>query len=1734
MSKIKKFGAFAGVFTPSILTILGVIMYMRLGWVVGQAGLIGTLIIVLVSHVISFSTGLSISSIATDKKIKIGGIYYMLSRSLGLPMGGAIGIALFVGTALSISLYIIGFVESFLSIPEISEFLHLGQNINDYRIAGTTVIITLVIVAFISTSLAIKTQFIILTLIVLSLVSIGVGLFSAPAFTPRTVELLPYENGKTLAFIFAIFFPAVTGFTAGVAMSGDLKDPKKNIPVGTLASISVGMLVYVLLTIGFAFFIDRSVLISDPNFLSKVVWNVPLLLAGIWGATLSSALGGILGGPRILQALSRDSITPRLFGKGYGENNEPRNALILTFLIAEIGILIGELNAVAEIVSMFYLASYGFINLAYSLESWASSDFRPSFKIPRIIGVIGFFACFIIMLFLNMMAMILALVIMVGIYSFLKRKELKLDFGDVWQSVWTSVIRIGLHRMDNKEMEERNWQPNIILFSGGTNKRPHLIEFGKFLVGAHGMLSNFDLIEEKGSGILFPRHEQSIPDEDETNKGVFTRRQSCSDIYDGMEMIARVYGFSGIEPNTVVMGWARESDDPVRFVQMLHTMSELDFNIMLMDYDKRMGFGRKRRIDIWWRGGGNNGNFAITSAKFILNTNNWRDANLRLLIVNQLNDQRDTINKKAEKVIENLRIKAEIRIINNQIEQKSFYDIIRAESIETDLTFLGIPEISTGKEHEFIRNTTRLLKEIGTVVLIKASSQFKKLSLGEQPRFIKFEERLPKGIELAIIEKTEAAAIPLSNKEIISEKISALLDQFTNLNKTYHQDYVLKIVKFNDDLIHSFSDLAKRSFRIIGDNKDIKNNREAQHKLIAKAQNSFLIRARKILSELQNELLDTQQEILNDGVTYVLDYVDSQFNNTEKYINVTYTLDDLLPDKNDDLTLRSFKFNKRLKIRTTGKPIKYQIKYKKLIDSHLPLSAYKEFYEVLKKWGVYNFQFVIELQKLLRNVRDSFLVLDKKIYNGDFTKEVVDNEKKRVETMIKNIEKLNKESQEKMVEYALSHSTEVVKRINNDITQVNVNQIIRKPKRVKKTTKELRNKLLEIPGLWYDNQNLIYNASIIELMLLSFENKLRKILEDTLEEITNTIDNTVLTHLVDFSNYLSEYQKQIKENINAKFEWEDDRKDYLRDNYYLLFKEIIDITYRNIKVLVSKFPDAIDIMGDESYNNFMTVQYDGIEVIQISASRLLDYLTQSDLLEPLQHIADELPDKLQQADSIIQDIIRLVSFSMQQPETSIGFEQDDAIENLLPFIVEQQEKVKIQIQLMTRYKNNIKLQFFSRLTETIDKFSLYSFGKLAVNMKQYVLDQESKKRFSKITRQAHRIKKYYKKQVNHLWYRRSEALLLANKLNIKDEKGKTIISNILDLVDSVSISSDLLENLPFYYQQLFLRKHNYYNEFWYGRELELLEAEKAIKRYRDGFHGALLIKGAPGSGRTFFAQYFCNLHFNINNIYILTPPVTGSISTKLFRQALLKTLRASGGINQAFANLPPDSVLIIDDMELWWEKSDNGFAVIDQIANIIDKNSDNCFFVVNVNSYAYELMKRIKKIENYFLSIINCQPFSAEYIKQIIMFRHKSSGIRLQFNKRTDDQIRSQDLAGLFTKYFKFSKGNVGVALQAWISNITAFENNTITIKEPKIADLAALRSLDVETYIYIVQFLLHKRLSMQRLLRISMATKEEMAKKLNYLLRAGLIKVVSHDTYELNPYISNQMQEVLKEKNLV
>ncbi len=862
MAGAKKFGAFGGVFTPSILTILGVIMYMRLGWVVGNAGLYGTIIIICIAHIISVTTGLSISSIATDKKVGPGGVYYVISRSLGLPIGGAIGSTLFVGTALSIALYLIGFAESFTS------YIGFEITINVLRIGGTIALIVLAILALISTAFAIKTQYIIMGAIAISLVSIFLGSWE---FAPIEVSNFGNESSVPMATVFAIFFPAVTGFTAGIAMSGDLKDPKKSIPAGTIAAIIVGFLIYIVLAVFIANAINSETLVSDYNILSKIALFAPAVVFGIWGATLSSALGGILGGPRILQAMSVDKITPAIFGKGFGADNEPRNALFLTILIAEGGVLIGELDLIARIVSMFYLAAYGFINLSFFLESWASADFNPTFKVKRWIGLVGFLATFTVMFKLDMMAMFAAFLIIGGIYAYLKRKQLALGSGDIWHSVWSSLVLTGLKRMDKTDDAKRNWKPNILLFSGTVETRPHLIEIAKVIGGKVGMISNFHLIENPEATTLFPKHKQSVQDPMLLKNGIFGRQQEVQNLYVGIETIASTYGFSGIEPNTILLGWAKNTANPTMFAQMNQKLIELDYNVLYLDYDWNKKFGKYKKIDVWWHNLQNNIELTLNLLKFMSISEEWQKASIRVLLIN--NTIKEGFERKIHQLLDNYRIEATVKVINNYLENKSPYDLMKNNSLEADLIIAGIPFIAEGEEKDFVDNTTEMFGILGTTLLVKSSS-----ILGEDESFdlanndvsltteVTFKPKLieiiePKDKNLRtyykiFLQEIESHALELHELEIAS---------FKNLYNSLAQDCFNKIIG-QLSIENDHRDLKEIKENILNDyinqiERFKKEDLPYLEERLAKMQSGFLSLTNRIINSAAEKLVVFENKI---------------------------------------------------------------------------------------------------------------------------------------------------------------------------------------------------------------------------------------------------------------------------------------------------------------------------------------------------------------------------------------------------------------------------------------------------------------------------------------------------------------------------------------------------------------------------------------------------------------------------------------------------------------------------------------------------------------------------------------------------------------------------------------------------------------------------------------------------------------------------------------------------------
>ncbi len=721
----KRFGTFSGVFTPSILTILGVVMYMRMGWVTGHAGLAFALGIVVVSHLISLATGLSVASIATNRTVGAGGAYFMISRALGAPAGAAIGFPLFLAQGLSVTFYVVGFAEA---VQVLVPWVHPA-------LLGTVVNVLLTAISIKSADLALKTQYVVMLMIIASLVAFFTG--QSEGF-PHAIEWVNPESDQSLASIFAAFFPAVTGIMAGVSMSGDLKDPRKSIPRGTLAAILVGFVVYMSFPVWLAVNFDNATLTNDADDFEPVfgLATVPALIyVGVWGATLSSALGSILTAPRTLQALAKDGLAPRIFARGLGKSQEPVFGLVLTFALSQTGVLLGSLDAIAPVLTMFFLATYGVTNLACGLEKWAASpSFRPRFRVPAPISLGGALACFYVMSVINLLAMVVALILCALIYLIAQRRALGTTYGDARHGMWAALVRSALQRLRRVEFHPLNWRPNLVVFGGNPEKRTYLLRLGNAIVQDRGIITYFHLLRGRITDLsetrrsLFDAFEPSIA---ERFPNVFYRVDITEDIYRGASQVAQSYGIGSFEANTVMLGWPRKPERSQAYVDMLLDLVSLDKSLLLVRYDAEKGLGQNRVIHVWWGGLRGNGGLMLLLAFLITAHHRWRNAKVKVLtVVGAASEQQRTASV-LEKTLLEARIDAEPRVIVR--EDRSIPEIMRVESRDADLAIVGFALPARGSEHPlgaaaiasgFFERMNAILQGLPTTLLVHSARGF--------------------------------------------------------------------------------------------------------------------------------------------------------------------------------------------------------------------------------------------------------------------------------------------------------------------------------------------------------------------------------------------------------------------------------------------------------------------------------------------------------------------------------------------------------------------------------------------------------------------------------------------------------------------------------------------------------------------------------------------------------------------------------------------------------------------------------------------------------------------------------------------------------------------------------------------------------------------------------------------------------------------------------------------------
>uniref|UniRef100_UPI00358EEB93 solute carrier family 12 member 3-like n=1 Tax=Myxine glutinosa TaxID=7769 RepID=UPI00358EEB93 len=618
-----------------MLNIWGVILFLRLPWITAQAGILLTWLIILLAVLVTTITGLSISAISTNGKVKAGGTYFLISRSLGPELGGSIGLIFSFANAVAVAMHTVGFAETVRDL--LIEFDALmTDEVNDIRIIGVITIIVLLGISLAGMEWESKAQVVFFIIIIISFINYFVGTLIPASQEKQSKGFFNYQSeiffgslypnwrGSEGSFfsMFSIYFPSATGILAGANISGDLKDPATAIPKGTLLAIFCTALSYIFMSasIGACVLDDASGNVNDTLEKNDISWGLagsfgwnftacidnndchfglnnyyqsismvsafsPLITAGIFSATLSSALACLVSAPKVFQCLCNDNIYPLIgfFGKGYGKNNEPFRAYILAFIIALAFILIGDLNTIAPIISNFFLASYALINFSCFHASITNSPgWRPSFHYyNKWASLFGAIVSIAIMFMLMWWAALIAVGIIVFLLAYVNYKKPSVNWGSSIQAASYNMALSQLISLDSTEDHIKNFRPQCLVLTGIPSSRPELVAFVATFTKKQSLMICGHVLMVRQPPLSFTGwiNQQQVHS--------FYSEVTTKDLRTGAKMLMEASGLGKLQPNTLVIGfkqnWTLDTPGNLEaYVGVLYDALDLNFGLCIL------------------------------------------------------------------------------------------------------------------------------------------------------------------------------------------------------------------------------------------------------------------------------------------------------------------------------------------------------------------------------------------------------------------------------------------------------------------------------------------------------------------------------------------------------------------------------------------------------------------------------------------------------------------------------------------------------------------------------------------------------------------------------------------------------------------------------------------------------------------------------------------------------------------------------------------------------------------------------------------------------------------------------------------------------------------------------------------------------------------------------------------------------------------------------------------------
>ncbi len=717
MNDTRKFGTPA-VYITALSTIVGAIVFLRFGYAVGSVGLWGVFILILVGHLVTVPTAFAISELATNKRVEGGGEYFIISRSFGLNIGATLGIMLYLSQTVSIAFYIVAFTEAFEFAFDYAA-VHYGYILPRQVVSIPAMLLLSLLALTKGANMGLKVLYVAGAIVLAALMMFFLGSPAGGAAESYFEQNAAIRNTEQLFPVFAIIFPAFTGMTAGVGLSGDLRNPGKSIPLGTTAATFTGLILYLFICWKMAGSASPGELLENQLIMSDIALNGHLIIPlGLAACTFTSALGSVMVGPRTLQALALDKSVPmqaanRWLSKTRDKDNEPVNATAVTCAVALVFVTFGNVNMVAQIISMFFLVTYGSLCLISFLHHFGSSPaYRPTFKSKWYISLIGFAASVWVMFQISILYTLLAYFVITLMYLYINNYHSnRKGFSSLFANTLFQINR-GLQiylqnkrkRTTPQEMKAgEDWRPSAICISKNTFKRDSALKLLNWISHKYGFGTYLHLINGYFSQKTSEQSKQELErllNNLDTSNQVYVDTIISPSTTSAIAQSIQIPGIAGMENNMVIFEFLKSDPEDLHdIISNFRMVNAGGFDVCILG-TSRKPILYKNGIHIWVRSfDTENTNLMILLGFIILGHPDWKKANIKIFnICNE--DEAEKIQRRMHELIESGRMPVTQNNIEIIVRDKniSVKEIINKQSVDAGLTMIGFNENAFKKE----------------------------------------------------------------------------------------------------------------------------------------------------------------------------------------------------------------------------------------------------------------------------------------------------------------------------------------------------------------------------------------------------------------------------------------------------------------------------------------------------------------------------------------------------------------------------------------------------------------------------------------------------------------------------------------------------------------------------------------------------------------------------------------------------------------------------------------------------------------------------------------------------------------------------------------------------------------------------------------------------------------------------------------------------------------------------